>query len=83
MRETSWREILDTRDSKIVLNLDNGPLGPRPGRFLLDGTFLLHDQDKLKLMKVDGTVLTTIQLPEALRVRNSAPLRYPTLLLVK
>jgi hypothetical protein len=81
-REVSWREILDTRTSRMVLNLDGQPEGPRPGRFLPDGTFVLHDRDKIKHMGVDGTVIATITMPDALRVHDSAPLRYPNLLLV-
>lgn len=80
-REQSWREILDTRSRAMALTLNNAP---NSGRFLADGTFVLHDRDKIKLMRVDGTVITTIQMPEALRVHEGPPaLRYPILLLVK
>lgn len=58
-RASSWREILDTQTDTIVLNLDH-PAGPKPGRFPADGTFILHDRDKIKHVRVDGTVIATL-----------------------
>lgn len=82
-RETGWREIVDTTTGRTVLDLGRTQ-GPKPGRFLADGTFLLHDGDKLKLMKVDGTVINTSTMPGALTVHNGPPaVRYPQLLMVK
>ena len=38
----------------------------------------------MKVMKLDGTVVSTITMPDALKVHSGPPaLRYPVLLLVK
>lgn len=82
-RESSWREILDTRTGQMVLNLER-PAGPKSGRFLADGTFVLHENNKMNVVKLDGTVVSTFAMPGPLKVHNeSPPLRYPVLLLVK
>ncbi len=82
-RADSWGEILDTRTGKVALD-PSPPLSPTTGRFLADGRFILLDGETLKLMRVDGTVVDTITMPEALRFRQaSSPYRSPRLLLVK
>jgi TolB protein len=81
-REHSWREIVDVQTgTKVNIGL---PGAPNSGRFLADGTVVIHTRDKIQVMRLDGTIVDTTTMPAELRVQEGQPTpRYPELLLVK